>query len=170
MSRSAHDDSRDAANGVAVEALEQRVRRLEDAVAAIQDTQIMEDRVVERVVQRVEHAPFAPLREAPGLIVGAARMLMPKMIDAVPGDGTAAAVADGAAPAADPAQTPWLVVGVLRELRWMLRMLTDYRYRMSWTGRIVLVAAISIGVLSWLLLSGLPLLGGILDRVVLIPA
>ena len=37
-----------------VEALEHRIRRLEDAIAALQDTQLIEDRVVERVRQRVE--------------------------------------------------------------------------------------------------------------------
>jgi len=42
-------------NGTAAEsaeALESRVRRLEHAVAALQDTQLMEDRVVERVARR----------------------------------------------------------------------------------------------------------------------
>ena len=167
MARSAHDDP-PTANGVAVEALEQRVRRLEDAVAAIQDTQLMEDRVVERVVQRVEHAPYPPLREAPGLIVSAARMLLPKTIDAVPDGAAAPPAADGTPPAADETRPPWLLADVWRELRWMLRMLTDYRYRMSWTGRIVLVAAIVVGVLSWFMVSGLPVVGGVIDRVVLI--
>jgi hypothetical protein len=39
---------------------------------------------------------------------------------------------------------------------------------MSWTGRIVLVVAIVVGVLSWFMLSGLPVVGGVIDRVVLI--
>lgn len=150
-----HDDS-------AGEALERRVRRLEDAVAAIQDTQLMEDRVVERVVERVEIAGHQSASTGPGLVISAARMLIPRTIEAVPAD----AATDGSAPA----QTPWLVSSVLIELRWMARMLTDYRYRMSWTGRIVLVAAIVIGILSWFILSGLPLVGGIIDRVVLVLA
>ncbi len=148
-----HDEHADG------EALERRVRRLEDAVAAIQDTQLMEDRVVERVVERVEHIGRQP--DGSGLLVNAARMLMPRTIDAVPADGEAA-ISPGAA------QSPWLVMAVLVELRWMLRMLTDYRYRMSWTGRIVLIVAIVVVLLSWFVLSGLPLVGGILDRVVLI--
>jgi hypothetical protein len=153
----------DATNGVHVEALEQRICRLEDAVAAIQDTQLMEDRVVERVVQRVEHAPL-PLRESSGMIVNAARMLMPRTIDAMP--------EDGAAPPADSpttgASSPWFVLGIFHELRWMLRMLTDYRYRMSWSGRIVLLVAVVAIVLSYFVLTALPLIGGILDRVVLL--
>ncbi len=169
MARSVYDDHPTAANGVAVEALEQRVRRLEDAVAAIQDTQIMEDRVVERVVQRVEHTPYPPLREGPGLIVSAARMLLPKTIDAIP-ENAAAPAADGTAAAPVETRPPWLLADAWREFRWVLRMLTDYRYRMSWTGRVVLVVAIVVGVLSWFMLSGLPVVGGVLDRVVLILA
>jgi hypothetical protein len=161
MARPAQDHARDT-NGVPVEALEQRVGRLEDAVAAIQDTQLMEDRVVERVIHRVEHAILPP-HDNSGLLVSAARMLLPKTVDAVTDDGTAA-------PAGDPARSPWLVVDVLNELRWMVRMLTDYRYRMTWTGRAVLVTAIVVGVLSWFMVSGLPVIGGILDRVVLILA
>src|SRR5947209_14283202 len=124
MAVPSQDQSRDA-NG---EALEQRVRRLEDAVAAIQDTQIMEDRVVERVVHRVEHFA-AP--SGPGLFAGAARLLIPRTSDSTYENGAA----DGAA--AD-SRRPWGVLGVFQDLRWIMRMLGDYRYRMSWTGRIVL--------------------------------
>jgi hypothetical protein len=162
MARPAHND---ATNGVQVEALEQRITRLEDAVAAIQDTQLMEDRVVERVVQRVEHAPL-PLRESSGLIVNAARMLMPRTIDAVPENGSTPPAADGAAPPG--AGSPWFVLGIFHELRWILRMLTDYRYRMSWTGRVVLLAAVVLIVLSYFIVTAVPLIGGILDRIVLV--
>jgi hypothetical protein len=147
------------------EALERRVRRLEDAVAAIQDTQLMEDRVVERVVHRVEQSPYVP---SPGLIVSAARMLMPKTVDAIP-EGSPPAPGN-ATPAASESRSPWMVLGFLQELRWIVRMLTDYRYRMSWTGRIVLMAAVLVGFLSWFVISGLPVVGGILDRIVLILA
>jgi hypothetical protein len=156
-----HDSQHDA-NGVHVEALEQRVGRLEDAVAAIQDTHLMEDRVVERVVQRIEQVPLPPPSTGSGVFATAARMLLPKTVDAVPDDP--------AAPAADGTKSPWLIVEVLNELRWMLRMLTDYRYRMTWTGRTVLVVAIIVVVLSWFMLSGLPFVGGLLDRAVLIVA
>src|SRR5437762_9248785 len=106
MARSARDDSHDA-NGVPGEALEQRLRRLEDAVAAIQDTQLMEDRVVERVIQRVDHAPFPPLHEGAGVVVTAARMLLPKTVDAVPENGAPPPTADG--PATD-AGRPWMII------------------------------------------------------------
>jgi hypothetical protein len=149
-----HDDPTDG------EALERRVRRLEEAIAAIQDTQLMEDRVVERVIERVEQSPYPP-RESTGVIASATRMLMPKTVDAAPADS---------ATRVDAARTAWLVSGVFNDLRWMLRMLTDYRYRMSWTGRIVLITAIVVGIVSWLVISGLPFVGGILDRTILILA
>lgn len=158
MVRQPHDSAHDA-NGVHVEALEQRVCRLEDAVAAIQDTHIMEDRVVERVVARIEHLPLPP-SESPGVLASAARMLLPKTVDAIP--------EDGAPSAAETAKSAWLVWDVFNELRWMLRMLTDYRYRMTWTGRAVLVGAAVVAFLSWFVLSGLPFVGGVLDRVVLV--
>ena len=159
MAAPSQDDSRDA-NG---EALERRVRRLEDAVAAIQDTHLMEDRVVERVAHRVEHLSY---QQSSGLIVGAARMLLPKTIDAVPENGSA--TENGTASPPTQARPAWSVLGIFQEFRWVLRMLTDYRYRMTWTGRIVLVLAVVVVILSWFILSGLPLVGGILDRIVLI--
>src|SRR5262245_39459399 len=155
-----------------VEVLEQRVRRLEDAIAALQDTQLMEDRVVERVRQRVElqHVEHA---RPPGLIVSAARMLLPKQVEEVPADRAHAdAGADGAAtngaasPPPEAAQPGWLLVELYREIRGMTRMFADHRYRMSWTGKAVPLAAILVAVISWLLISGIPLVGGLLDRVV----
>jgi hypothetical protein len=154
MAVSSQDESRDA-NG---EALEQRVSRLEHAVAAIQDTQLMEDRVVERVVHRVEHFA-AP--SGPGIFAGAARMLIPRSI--VPAE-------TGAVNGTPEGGRTSVVVGFFQDLRWIIRMLGDYRYHMSWTGRIVLMGAIVVCILSWLLVTGLPLVGGIVDRVVLIVA
>src|SRR5262245_8100093 len=58
--------------------LEPRVRRLEDAVAARQKTQSVEERVAARVVQRLKRAPLKSLRESAADIVDAGRMLLPK--------------------------------------------------------------------------------------------
>jgi hypothetical protein len=151
-----------------VEALEQRVRRLENAVAALQDTQLMEDRVVERVVHRLDHAQL-PLHESSGLIVDAARMLLPKTVEAVPEAGTAPQEDNGApAAAATAAARPtWLLLEVFREFRAILRMLTDYRYRMTWTGRIVPLVALGIAFFSWVLIGGRFLyLGDVIDKAI----
>ena len=158
-----------------VEALEQRVRRLEDAIAALQDTQIMEDRVVERVRQRVELHHVEQPRPA-GLFVSAARMLMPKQVEEVPPDqphaDASAAATDGATangtntPPPEATQPGWLLVELYREIRGMMRMFADHRYRMTWTSKAVPLAAILVAVISWLLISGIPLIGGLLDRAV----
>src|SRR3954471_4479 len=121
MARPVHDDSPNAANGVPAEALEHRVRRLEEAVAAIQDTQLMEDRVVERVVHRVEHFA-AP--SGPGFFAGTARMLLPRTSDSAPENGATNGTAA--------ARRSSGIVGIFQGLRWILRMLGDYRYRMTW--------------------------------------
>jgi len=180
MARSAasdhfHVDVAPRAHDESVEVLEQRVRRLEDAIAALQDTQLMEDRVVERVRQRVGLHHVEPVRPA-GLIVSAARMLLPKQVEEVPSDqahadagaaGVDGATANGApAPPPEAAQPGWLLVELYREIRGMMRMFADHRYRMSWTGKAVPLAAILVAVISWLLISGIPLVGGLLDRVV----
>jgi hypothetical protein len=131
-----------------VEELEHRVRRLEDAVAALQDTQIMEDRVVERVAQRLDRSPLS-LHDAPGLIVDAPRMLLPKTVDPLPDDEP---TANGAAATA--VRSTWLLLEVFREFRAILRMLTDYRYRMTWTGRIIPLIALGVAFFSWFLIGG----------------
>src|SRR5437763_3321619 len=153
----------------AVGAIEQRVRRLEDAVAALQDTQLMEDRVVERVVQRVDRAPLT-LHESHGFLVDASRMLLPKTVEAVPTDGSpAAGNSTGATALTEAARSTWLLIEVFRDFRAMLRMLADYRYRMTWTARIVLAVAVGVIVLSWLWLHGNFFgVGTVIDRVVLV--
>ena len=147
-----------------VEELEQRVRRLEDAVAALQDTQLMEDRVAERIVQRLEHAP-RPALDARDLILDAPRMLLPKTVEPLPEEES---TATGVAAAV---RSSWLVMDVVREFRAMFRMLTDYRYRMTWAGRLVLLVAVGVAVLSWLVLSGNFFgVGTVVDRVILVVA
>src|SRR5262245_60678186 len=106
-----------------VEAIEQRVPRLENAVAALQDTQLMEDRVVERVVQRVDQAPPAR-HESHSLIVDAGRMLLPKTVEAVSPDGAPPQNgSSGVEAAAGAVRSTWLLMEVFRDFRAMLRML-----------------------------------------------
>jgi hypothetical protein len=154
-------------NGTAAEsaeALEQRVRRLEHAVAALQDTQLMEDRVVERVARRVDQHGHSngsgPLASSAALIVNATKMLLPK----VPNDAPAFEVLPQDPNAAKPA---WFLWELRDELRTIVRMYYDYRFRMSWTARIVPVAGLVVYALSWLLLSNSILgLWGLIDRAV----
>src|SRR5262249_32879483 len=58
-------------------ALEQRVNQLERVGAGLQDTRQLEDRVVERVAQRVSNYPVAIPCDPPSLLVNAGRQMLP---------------------------------------------------------------------------------------------
>jgi len=148
--------------GDSVEALEQRVHRLEQAVAAMSDTHLMEDRVVERVARRVEP------HQNGGLLSGAARFLKSSTRPAEP---------EATEPAPDPAPTPpspestvarpgWLVLEFIQEIRTAARMFTDYRYRLSWTGRVVPIACIVLAVMSFFVFRIVPIIGTAMDYIV----
>jgi hypothetical protein len=118
-------------------ALEERVRRLEDAVAGLQDTRPLEDRVVERLADR-NRAELA--KDATGIMIEASRHLLP----AAP--VLADRAADGATtppPAAVPLpppsprsmRRPWLLFDLYADVRAAMYMFVDPRYRMSWSGR-----------------------------------
>ncbi len=137
-----------------VPVLEERVRHLEEAVAALQDTRALEQRVVERVTAQV--APAAPngVRESAGLLLEAGRQLLP----AVAAAAEAPAPPAQPQPAAPPLRRPWVLFDVYAELRALLRMYLDPRFRLTWSARVVpavLVAAIAT---SWLWLPGTTLL------------
>lgn len=146
----------------AVESLERRVHRLEQAVAALGDTQLMEDRVVERVAQRVE-----PTQNG-GLLSGASRLWKRGERKAAPDSAGAAEPAPAPSPAPEPPRAPsgWLLTEFVHELRTVFRMFGDYRYRMSWAGRIVPVVCIIVAVLSYFVVRMIPLVGWAIDTAI----
>src|SRR5438270_6557926 len=140
------------------EPVEQRLRRLEDAVAALQDTAVMEDRVVARVVRQIDgkaldRSPMDGLRDTAGLIVDAGRMLLPKPVEALPPHEPPPAADGAAAPPPSP-KPSWLAWEVVHEARTLYAMFRDPRYRFSWAARVVPLAAFVIAVLSWILIGG----------------
>jgi hypothetical protein len=147
-----------SADEVAV--LEQRVRRLEDVVAQFQDTRQLEERVAERVSSRLAPRP-APepqppsaagglLRDSAGLMVSAGRTLLP----------AAATVLQSQANAADTsARSPtgpraWLLPDAYAELRAIVQMITDRRFRLSWEARIVPLVLLALILTTRLWLPG----------------
>src|SRR5208282_5619718 len=72
----------DAANDHDTGSVEQRLNRLEDALAALQDTRQLEQRIVARVAERVDRVPVAVNGGAPsaGTIVDAGRRLLPAAV------------------------------------------------------------------------------------------
>jgi hypothetical protein len=142
------------------EMLEERVRRLEDAVAVLQDTRHLEERVVERVANRLNRSAPPAGAEPTGIVVHPGRRLVP-----------ATAVAARDQPADSPMATSvrglrqsWLLLDFYNEVRAMVRMSLDRRYRVAWMARVVPVVALALFLFSWFFIGGIPWIGPILDR------
>ena len=118
-----------------VDALEQRVQRLEDAVAQLQDTRPIEERVAERVADRMGRNRSHPIRDTTGIIIEAGRHLLP---------ATLASVQESSSSAEPHAARPslgWtgLLWELLIELRAIFCMYVDPRYRLGWPTRILTI-------------------------------
>jgi hypothetical protein len=148
-----------------VDALEHRVQRLEDAVAQLQDTRPIEERVVERVADRMGRNRSHPIRDTTGIIIEAGRHLLP---------ATLASVQDSSSsvePSASKLSLGWagLLWELLIELRAIFCMFVDPRYRLGWPTRILtilLLVAIATS-MFWPPMSMLPnAVAMILDKIV----
>src|SRR5262245_12057850 len=126
-----------------VAGLEQRVQRLEDAVAALQDTTLIEKRVLER------------MRDRPQVKVGPA-----------PADTAAPVPAPAPAPAPQAPQ-PAPPLSSLGEFRAMVRMFFDMHYHVAWTTRILVLLLIPAICTSewWFLPAHVPGIGFIFDKI-----
>jgi hypothetical protein len=136
------------------ESLEQRVHRLEDAVAALQDTQIMEERITERVLGKVSHR-----KQVDGTgIVEAERRTAP-IPTPVP-QATLPPVPPTPAPVLS-TKPSWVVVEAFRDIRMAVAMFFDSRHRVSWGAYFALAILAYVLVSDWLwaLWAGVPLLG-----------
>jgi hypothetical protein len=167
----AHDPPRPGEAPPAWSTLEERVRRLEDAVAGLQDTRHLEDRVVERLADRDR---AASVTDATGIMIEAGRHLLPVPPVATPADDGAAAPPPPVATPAPPPKSgrrPWLLFDLYADVRATMYMFVDPRYRMSWTGRFLPWALLFAILTSWFwipfvsLLYALPALGPFLATV-----
>jgi len=143
--------------------LEDRVRRLEDAVADLQDTGPVEDRIVERVADRLSRTSPSAIQESTSAILDAGRHLLPAAVRTLQGQ------VNPSEPQARPRglRRPWLFFDAFVEARSMLRMYFDPRHRLSWEAVAVPVAVLFLMLLSWLWLGGLlSPFGPILDKIV----
>jgi hypothetical protein len=142
-----------AGNG-RLEHLEQRVHRLEDAVAAFQDTRQLEERLVERVADRLARNPPA-VREPTSLIVDARRPALP----ALGWMRSGSEAAPQAIPIAEvPSTNRWFLWDVFTEGRAIFRMFFDPRYRMTRWVRILSLGLLVAIFASWLWLPWIWLL------------
>ncbi|HXG12892.1 MAG TPA: hypothetical protein VNK04_24255 [Gemmataceae bacterium] len=164
--------------------LEERVRRLEDAVAHWEDTQDLEERLVRRVLEHVRPASpkLGSVRQTTALMLDVGRQLLPVAVEAlqartaeaetqaapaavqaVPAEARAAPTEAPPAPTAE--RRPWLIVDLYTDLRTLGRMLRDPLYRTVWLSRGFLPLGLTAAILTsgiWLyLVPGFALLPGV---------
>src|SRR6516225_2982024 len=96
------------------EGLELRVRRLEDAVAMLQDTRRVEDRIVERLSRRLKRDASGGLKDPAGVIIDAGRQALPAALHLIRGQSENAEIQDGSSP---PAPRRWLLLDAYAEAR-----------------------------------------------------
>lgn len=146
---------------VASASLEQRVRRLEDVVAGIQDTQQLEERITERVSDRIRREPKFAIKESAGLLVNAGRQLLPAALTMMHHDGENTDK-PGMAEAAN-LRRSWLVFDAYTEARAMVRMFFDHRYRVSWWSRVAPSMLFVAILTSWIWLPGTSILPSLIS-------
>jgi hypothetical protein len=141
--------------------LEGRVQRLESAVAALQDTQALEDRVAERVAARLEST------------VNSKVQTMAATDQRVSGAAMMAAAGDALRAVATPvgqsvAQMPWLIVDLYQEVVAIARMFFDLHYKVGWSTRLLVLVLVPAILTShwWLPFSHVVVIGELFDKVV----
>ena len=147
-------------------ALEQRVARLEDAVATLQDTRPLEERVVERVSRRLHRESTPALPEAGG-VLKAGRQLLPVALNLIRTKADEAERSATVSPGG--LRRPWLLFDAYAEVQTIVRMFLDRRYRPTWTARLVPLAFLVLIMTSswiWMPGTGIVFFGTILDKIV----
>jgi hypothetical protein len=144
-----------------VAALEERVRRLEDLVAVMQEARATPP-PAESVTAQMDPGRPNGLRESANLVLDAGRTLLPAAVGVLQA-GAAAAEAQARAQAASPSpqKRSWLLFDLLADARAMLRMYFDPRYSLGWRGRLLPLVLLGAIVTSWLWLPGTAVLDGV---------
>jgi len=155
------------------DAMKARIRRLEDALAAMQDMQLMEERVVSRLLERMSGAappaltpaPVQPLvGEAPTDAETGAPTAPPPVKHMLPMLTLPPAAAAVFNASINTSPQSWLIVEIWRELRLMVGMFTDYRFQVNWLARLAPVFLVAGLILSYFFVGrAIPLLGPFLE-------
>lgn len=166
-----------------LETLEQRIERLEMAIAALQDTRAMEDRVVEKVSKRMasEYRGSISPNGAEKIVDKTRHPLtvisdwMPKKkIESVPSAARTTTEPQIPLPASAPRVTPdmvqqaWFLVDVWKELVNIVKMFFDVRYMVGWWTRLTVMIMIPAILLTnwWVPFASVPVIGPIFDRAI----
>ena len=140
--------------------LEERVRKLEAALAELRDTRQLETRVAARVSDQIAQdlAPATGLSPKAGLVELGKRLLG---VAAPPPPRTLGPRPAGKRPG-------WLLLEILAEARAILRMYFDPRYRMTWVGRVLPIALLVAFFFPAICPGDLPLVGPLLAKISLL--
>jgi hypothetical protein len=126
----------DGSPSAPTEPLEVRVTRLEGAVAQLQDTHELEERVTERVATRLRESAD---RTAQGITAEAIRHTVhPEPEPATPGNDLFVRL-----------RRSWFVYEAYVEARTIIRMFFDRRYRVSWKCKVIPVVLLFFFLTSW---------------------
>jgi hypothetical protein len=147
--------------------LRERIERLEEALAQVQNLQGIEQRVAERVaIQLQREKPStgqlgSPVLAKAAALLDASKNLIPSLVRP---DAPA-----GPAPQPHPhthTHRMWLVWETLAEARAIMRMYVDPRYSLSWTGRMLPPALLAAFVFIhyWLPFAIIPIVGPIIEK------
>lgn len=138
-----------AAQNGALHELQQRVQALEEAVARLENPELLKQRLEDRLEQRITER----LRDMPA----------PPPAPALPPAGSAEVAA--AALSWGGRWASWLFVDMWREARTLVTLIFDHRYSMAWTSRIVVFVCLALILTShwWLnlVLCGFPWIDGL---------
>jgi hypothetical protein len=128
--------------------LEARVRRLEEEVGALQDTKALEERIVERVTERLQ------------------KVASSDRFTAVPPIQTGAGAAPEWGQAAPRRRHAWLLYDLVADARLIVVMFFDRRYALAWTTHLVVWLFIPAILTSswWFPPAWIPILGQYLDK------
>ena len=139
--------------------LEERVNRLEGAVAILQDTQQLEERVVERLSDRFNSSAAHAIRADLAPIAAHSPEASPTAVDGP------AAIPE-ATRVYEPVRKPWLLWDAYAEARVMILMYVDPRYRLTWMTRFLPLGLLALILTSWFWLPGssVPIMGTLFDK------
>jgi hypothetical protein len=137
--------------------LEERIRKLELALAELQNTSDLESRVAARVSNQIaqELAPGGGASSKASLVELGKRLLG---VMSPPAPRTLGPRPDGKRPG-------WLVLELWAEARAIFRMYVDPRYRMTWVGRVVPVVLVIAFIFASYCVALIPLIGPFLVKI-----
>lgn len=160
--------------------IEERVRKLEASVQELQHTRVTEEAVTDRVILRLRAMADEPrpLPAGDGVLLDAAGPVAPPAALALPAPPADVAPAVTVPPPSgavlsppetpDPARRRWLLTQLWDELRLIVRMYFDSRYRVSRTAQFALPAILVLFALNYFLFSmtlSIPVVSPVLERV-----